>query len=54
MSFSSFKSMGRTKSGHRRLIDALKAALRLKQQFPGDDIKVYATQAGARAVKTMY
>jgi len=38
---------GRTKSGHRRFIDALRAALRLKQEFPDHDIKVHATQAAA-------
>jgi len=38
---------GRTKSGHRRFIDALRAALRLKQEFPNRDVKVCAAQAGA-------
>jgi hypothetical protein len=36
---------GRTKSGHRRFIDVLRAALRLKQEFPQHDIKVHAAQA---------
>jgi hypothetical protein len=35
---------GRTKSGHRRFIDALRAGLQLKDQFPQHDIKVRATQ----------
>jgi hypothetical protein len=45
---------GRTKSGHRRFIDALRAALRLKQEFPDHDIKVHATQAGVRSGKTLH
>jgi hypothetical protein len=40
---------GRIKSGHRRFIDALRAALRLKQEFPQRDIKVHATKARAAA-----
>jgi hypothetical protein len=35
---------GRTKSGHRRFIDALRAGLQLKDQFPQRDIKVRAMQ----------
>jgi hypothetical protein len=35
---------GRTKSGHRRFIDALRAGLQLKDQFPQHDIKVRAMQ----------
>jgi hypothetical protein len=34
---------GRTKSGHRRFIDALRASLQLRDQFPQHDIKVRAT-----------
>ena len=34
---------GRVKSGHRRFIDALRAALRLKQEFPQHGIKVRAS-----------
>jgi hypothetical protein len=34
---------GRTKSGHRRFIDALRAGLQLRDQFPQHDIKVRAT-----------
>jgi hypothetical protein len=35
---------GRTKSGHRRFIDALRAGLQLKDRFPQHDIKVRAMQ----------
>jgi hypothetical protein len=35
---------GRTKSGHRRFIDALRAGLQLKDQFPQRSIKVRAMQ----------
>jgi hypothetical protein len=35
---------GRTKSGHRRFIDALRAGLQLRDQFPQHDIKVRAMQ----------
>jgi hypothetical protein len=35
---------GRTKSGHRRFIDALRAGLQLKDQFPQRNIKVRAMQ----------
>jgi hypothetical protein len=38
---------GRTKSGHRRLIDALRAGLQLKDQFPLHEIKVRALQKAA-------
>jgi hypothetical protein len=31
---------GHAKSGYRRFTDALKAALRLKDQFPGHNVKV--------------
>jgi hypothetical protein len=34
---------GRAKSGYRRVADALRAALRLKDEFPQHDIKVRAT-----------
>ena len=37
---------GRTKSGHRRFIDALRAGLQLRDQFPQHDIKVRAIQIG--------
>jgi hypothetical protein len=33
---------GRVKSQHRRLVDALRAGLQLKDQFPQHDIKVGA------------
>jgi hypothetical protein len=36
---------GHAKSGYRRLADALKAALRLKDQFPGHNVKVRAIPA---------
>jgi hypothetical protein len=31
---------GRVKSGHRRFLDALRAGLQLKKEFPQHDIKV--------------
>jgi hypothetical protein len=34
---------GRAKLGYRRVADALRAALRLKDEFPQHDIKVRAT-----------
>jgi hypothetical protein len=36
---------GHAKSGYRRLADALKAALRLKDQFPDHNVKVRAVAA---------
>jgi hypothetical protein len=33
---------GRTKSGHRRFVDALRAGLQLKDQFRHHDVKVRA------------
>jgi hypothetical protein len=33
---------GHARSGYRRFSDALKAALRLKDQFPGHNVKVRA------------
>jgi hypothetical protein len=36
---------GHAKSGYRRFTDALKAALRLKDQFPGHNVKVRAIPA---------
>ena len=35
---------GRVKSGHRRFLDALRAGLLLKYEFPGHDVKVRAPQ----------
>jgi hypothetical protein len=35
---------GRVKSQHRRFVDALKAGLHLRDQFPQHDIKVRAMQ----------
>ena len=37
---------GRVKSGYHRFVDALRAGLRLKDQYPQHDIKVRAAQAG--------
>ena len=45
---------GRVKSGHRRFIDALRAALRLKQEFPQHDIKVRARHASGRVTDTIH
>jgi hypothetical protein len=39
---------GRIKSTHRRCMDAVRAGLRLKDQFPHHDIKVRATQTSAQ------
>lgn len=39
---------GRTKSGHRRFIDALRAGLQLRDQFPQHDVKVRATDEAVR------
>jgi hypothetical protein len=36
---------GHAKSGYRRLAEALKAALRLKDQFPDHNVKVRAMPA---------
>jgi hypothetical protein len=44
---------GRVKSTHRRLIDALRAGLQLKDEFPHHDIKVRATQAAQSAHETV-
>jgi hypothetical protein len=39
---------GRTKSGHRRFIDALRAGLQLRDQFPQHVVKVRAIEAAQR------
>ena len=38
---------GRVKSHHRRFVDALRDALRLRDQFPQHDVKVRALQANS-------
>jgi hypothetical protein len=45
---------GRVKSGHRRFVDALRAALLLREQFPNHDVKVRAEQANTPAAKLMH
>jgi len=45
---------GRVRSGHRRFIDALRAALRLKQEFPQHDIKVRSAAQNYRAAETAH
>lgn len=45
---------GQVKSAHRRFIDALRAALLLRQQFPHHDVRVRATQATDRAAEVMH
>lgn len=40
---------GRIKSGHRRVLDALKEGLQLRDQFPHHDIKVRAIESERRA-----
>jgi len=42
---------GHAKSGYRRFTDALKAALRLKDQFPGHNVKVRAIPAATSPQK---
>jgi hypothetical protein len=39
---------GRVKSQHRRLVDALRAGLQLKDRFPQHDVKVRALRANAQ------
>jgi hypothetical protein len=45
---------GRVKSTHRRLVDALRAGLKLKDQFPRHDIKVSVKQIGYSIEKIMH
>jgi hypothetical protein len=45
---------GRVKSGHRRFVDALRAALQLREQFPNHDVKVRAAQLSASAAVVMH
>jgi hypothetical protein len=40
---------GKAKSHHRRFVDALRAGLRLRDQFPQHEIKVRALQASGEA-----
>jgi len=42
---------GRTISGHRRFLDALRAGLQLRDQFPHHDVKVCASTEPRTAVK---
>jgi hypothetical protein len=44
---------GRVKSGYHRFVDALRAGLRLKDQFPQHDIKVRAAQSSAERQQAM-
>jgi len=41
---------GRANSGHRRFLDALRAALVLRDQFPQQDVKVRASAELQRTV----
>ena len=45
---------GRVKSSHRRFVDALRAGLLLKDQFPNRNIKVRAVAEGAHIVHEMH
>ena len=45
---------GRAKSGHRRFVDALRAALQLKDQFPLHDIKVRTMQPITRVAEVKH
>ena len=38
---------GRAKSGHRRFVDAVRAGLLLRDQFPQHDVKVHSIQVSA-------
>jgi hypothetical protein len=44
---------GRVKSQHRRFVDALKAGLHLRDQFPQHDVKVRAMQASGSQGPTL-
>jgi len=44
---------GRVRSGHRRFVDALRAGLQLKDQFPQHGIKVRASQTSAELQDVM-
>ena len=44
---------GQVKSEHRRFVDALRAALLLKDQFPQHNVKVRATEARNLAAEVM-
>jgi hypothetical protein len=44
---------GRVKSSHRRFVDALRAGLLLKDQFPNHNIKVRALTEGAHVADEM-
>jgi hypothetical protein len=46
------KMDGRVKSQHRRFVDALRAGLQLKDQFPHHDIKVRAAEEMEEAACT--
>ncbi len=44
---------GHAKSGYRRFTDALKAALRLKDEFPGHNVKVRAIPGPLRRTSNL-
>ena len=45
---------GRVKSSHRRFVDALRAGLQLRDQFPNHNIKVRAVAEGAHILNEMH
>ena len=45
---------GRVKSGYHRFVDALRAGLRLKDEFPNRDIKVRTAQSPAELQAAMH
>jgi hypothetical protein len=45
---------GRAKSGHRRFVDALRAGLQLKDQFPHRDIKVRTMHSITRVAEVKH
>jgi hypothetical protein len=44
---------GKAKSQHRRFVDALRAGLRLRDQYPEHNIKVRATQESGEGIATL-
>ena len=45
---------GRVKSGHHRFLDALRAGLQLRDQFPNHDVKVRTMHANAKLPRVMH
>jgi len=45
---------GRVKSGHRRFLDALRAGLQLRDQFPDHDVKVRLAEASTERPEVLH